>query len=213
MSTIALPDTLLLLRAIERAGEENPGPGEDDHYEYSGPQGTAHAETIAAHLGWVYVGDWRTDGHYEGEFSPDRIRAACKRLMRTELVFEYRPKHGRVHYGVAPEGEWALEAEDLPELPESPQHRRWRDVRETATRRLPTIRDELLGAVEAVRGNVEVGDWHALLAEREPDNMPRRTNWTPTDAYLAHHNLGTVVEIHVEELIDALKDLEKEEPK
>lgn len=204
--TIALPDTLSLLLAIERAGEQNPGPRRDDNYEYRGPAGSADVERIAEHLGWRR---WYDDGwHVEGEFPPERIRAACKRLLPDELVFEHRPKHGCVHYSVAPEGEQELvyRAEELPELPESPEHHRWRKARETALRSLPSLRTAVRTTAQRAHGCADTDDLGQLVRRVPLVGEMYRKGAT------SRVTVGDDVECAVEQLIEALEDIHAEEP-
>lgn len=195
----------LVLMAVERAGNENDGPDPDARYDYYGPAGTADCEAIARHLGGRRVpsAPWQ----WEGTVTEGFARRVCRRLEKDGRAYIARPHHGRVHYGVTPDGEeWLRSLEEswegeMPELPESPAHRDWREARESAERELPALREAVREACAAVLAVVDVDDWREGLAE---------TGWGGRPSGL--HNAGSRVEEAVEELAEALHDLTEPEP-
>lgn len=193
---------LLVLAAIERAGDLNDGPQKDDHYEHRGPAGSAEVRDIRSHAGgrggWGYPSTGPTEG---------AVRAACRRLVDEELAVKYRPKHGNIHFGPSPAGDALLaqlEADgELPELPESPTHRLWREAREVAEGNVPRLQAEIRWAAARAVALSEVGDVDALLVPQDGPNGP----WTSK-----HWNVGSTVGDLVQDLVEALRDLAAPEP-
>jgi hypothetical protein len=58
----------------------------------------------------------------------------------------------------------------------------------------------------------DVRDRCELYVERPPGAVAVREDWTPSDEYLGHYNLGTIVEERTEDLINALRDIDAAEP-
>jgi hypothetical protein len=119
----------LVLAALDRAQRHNP-----NGYEV----GVGWA-TLVEHLGFVH-----------SSATTRRLRPQVTQLVAAGLVETDKPR-GFPHWKLTSDGRKQLtkarrKREDL-ELPESPQHRRWRDARATAARRLDGLREQLRRSV------------------------------------------------------------------
>lgn len=85
-----------------------------------------------------------------------RFRPRLKELEDTGVVESFR-QHSCVVWTLTPKGRRQLEAAGLVTLPESPQHRAWRESRSKAVERMAEFRRELRDALKDAR---------ALLADR-----------------------------------------------
>ncbi len=114
-------DELAALAAVRRAAIHAPSSAEG-----------ATAAAIGDHLGLPARGS-----------AARRLRATLVALERDGAVRRLRA-HGRDLWQLAPPGARALAAAArsgrLPALPESPQHRAWREAREAGRRELPRLR-------------------------------------------------------------------------
>jgi hypothetical protein len=115
----SFPDALILA-ALKRAelhrGRDEPG---------------VHYSDIVAHLGLKM-------GPSTGHKLRPRVRA-----MEAEGLIAGFKRNGSGAYKATPKGERVLRAAGEVALPESPQHRQWREAREAATERINSFRDGL----------------------------------------------------------------------
>ena len=118
---------------------------------------------IAAHLGMP-----------RGPVAGRRLRPILARLTERGWL-EHRRVHGGDHWMLTATGQTALtDAHDrdaVGELPESPQHRHWREARAAAEEHLPALRDELralLARVDALLQADPAPDSDEMLALAEP---------------------------------------------
>lgn len=89
---------------------------------------------IAQHLGWRYTGA-----------ATVRLRPPLARLVASDLLSSTDPAQWRIRskkWGTTVAGRRRLASADPVELPESPQHRRWRQDRDVATWALDGLRAE-----------------------------------------------------------------------
>lgn len=193
---------LLVLAAIERAGEENEGPSEGREG-YGGPAGSARVSSIVEHAGGPRA--WRFER--SGYPTEREVRPACKRLVREELAVEYRPKYSSIHYGLTPAGDERLAqlAEDgAPvELPESPARRRWREWREEAAAELDGLRERVREAWRRCEPMADAGKASELEGFAEGLHGPYLSEYATAADDLADA---------VRELRRALLALEQDEP-
>jgi len=141
-----VPDTLVLA-AIERAIRQGPG--------------TVWPVHLGEHLGF------RHRGH-----STRKLRDQLERLRVQERTVERLDRMGRDYWKLTPAGERVLaeaRAENrLGDLPESPQHRKWRKGREGAAERIDSFRALLSAAIQDAHsaelepGEVSSETWLAL---------------------------------------------------
>jgi hypothetical protein len=119
----------LLLAAIERAEchQQNQTPG-------------VLLSALVGHLGLVH-GSWTTQ----------RVRPQLEELQAAGFVERSR-RHGCVLWGLTKSGHKRLDAArgDIGPLPESPQHRKWRDARFAASERIDGFREDVRRAVDEV---------------------------------------------------------------
>ncbi|MDX6623237.1 MAG: hypothetical protein QOE75_1169 [Solirubrobacterales bacterium] len=134
-----VPDTLVLA-AIERATRQGPE--------------TVWPVHLGEHLGF------RHQGH-----STRKLRDQLERLRVQDRTVERLDRMGRDYWKLTPVGERVLaeaRAENrLGDLPESPQHRKWRKGREGAAERIDSFRGLLSAAIQDIH-----------TAELEPGEVP-----------------------------------------
>ena len=122
------PPDALILAALERAEQHN-----------ARGRGVAFRD-VAAHLGFV-----------PGAGTTRRLRPHLERLLG-DVLLAPTSRHGVVVRSLTAAGRRRLASArrrgDITELPESPQHRAWREARETAEQRIGEFRDELRAALE-----------------------------------------------------------------
>jgi hypothetical protein len=119
MSDGSFPDTLILAalaRAELHRGRDEPG---------------AHYPDIVAHLG-LKMGS--STGH--------KLRPCIRAMEAAGLIRDFK-RHGVIVYTATPKGERVLREAVAVALPESPQHRRWREAREAASERTSSFCDGL----------------------------------------------------------------------
>jgi hypothetical protein len=115
----SFPDALILA-ALKRAelhgGRDEPG---------------AHYSSVVAHLG-LKMGS--STGH--------KLRPRFREMEAAGLIRGFK-RHGAIVHTATNKGERVLKAAGEVVLPESPQHRHWREAREAATGRIGGFRDDL----------------------------------------------------------------------
>lgn len=135
----SFPDALILA-ALKRAelhdGRDQREPG-------------AHYTEVVAHLG-LKMGP--ATGH--------KLRPRFRELEAAGLLTAEK-RHGSVVHLATPKGERVLREASEVALPESPQHRRWREAREAATERISGFRDDLRALMS---------EGAALLADEATDS-------------------------------------------
>ena len=145
-----VPD-VLVLAAIERAERHRRG-------ENAG----VPRSSIAEHLGFVHS-SWTTR----------RLRPQVESLTTAKLLVHSR-RHGIVLWALTRNGRRrlaaAVEAGEVGELWESPQHRQWRHARTMAAERFEGFREEVRGALDDASGVLDAASPHSdawfELAER-----------------------------------------------
>jgi len=115
----SFPDALILA-ALKRAELHS---GRD--------QVGAHYSSVVAHLG-LKMGS--STGH--------KLRPRFREMEAAGLIRGFK-QHGSIIHTATPKGERVLKAAGEVILPESPQHRQWREAREAATERIGGFRDDL----------------------------------------------------------------------
>jgi hypothetical protein len=123
MSDGSFPDALILA-AVQRA---------ELHGHHASP-GTSYA-SIVAHLGLRM-----------GSATGRRLRPRFRELEAADLIAPAK-RHGSVIYTATPKGGRILKDAGAVVLPESPQHRHWREARAAAERRIAGLRDDLRAAL------------------------------------------------------------------
>jgi hypothetical protein len=121
---------------------------------------------IAEHLGWRYSGA-----------STVRLRPALRRLVAAALLDPTVPPHrvGRSEeWTTTAAGRRRLAARGPVELPESPQHRRWRQDRDVAAWALDGVRAEAVMVVDQARDILRDPPVSGPLAEGELAGVIRR---------------------------------------
>lgn len=125
------PSDALILAAVDRAERHRPP-------HLVEVPGVLFAEVVE-HLGLVHS-PWTTR----------RVRPHVERLHEAGLLGRSR-RDGSYKWSLMPAGRRRLAAArrkgDLGELPESPQHRAWREAREEAKRRIGGLRDDVQKAL------------------------------------------------------------------
>jgi hypothetical protein len=120
---------VLVLAAIERAERHHPRQSEG-----------VPRSSIAQHLGFVHS-SWTTR----------RLRPQLESLTTAKLLLRLR-RHGIVIWALTRNGRRrlaaAVEAGEVGELWESPQHRQWRQARTMAGERIERFREEVRGALD-----------------------------------------------------------------
>jgi len=91
----------------------------------------AHYSSVVAHLG-LKMGS--STGH--------KLRPRFREMEAAGLIRGFK-RHGAIVHTATPKGERVLKAAGEVVLPESPQHRRWREAREAATERISGFHDDL----------------------------------------------------------------------
>jgi hypothetical protein len=91
----------------------------------------AHYSSIVAHLGLTM-----------GPSTGHKLRPRVRAMEAAGLIRSFK-RHGSLAYKATPKGERVLRAAGEVVLPESPQHRQWREAREAATERISGFRDGL----------------------------------------------------------------------
>jgi hypothetical protein len=133
----SFPDALILA-ALKRAelhrGRDEPG---------------VHYSDIVAHLG-LKMGP--STGH--------KLRPRVRAMEAAGLIVAFK-RHGSLAHRATPKGERVLRAAGEVALPESPQHRQWREAREAATERIAGFRDDLRALLD---------ESAALLADEATDS-------------------------------------------
>jgi len=127
----------LILAALDRAERHRRPPREDGK---ALEPGVVYSELVG-HLGLVM-----------GSATGRRLRPRLRELLAAGLVEEGR-RHGVTIYALTRRGRRRLAAAGIVELPESPQHRRWRTIRGRAADRIGEFRDglrKLLGEADAL---------------------------------------------------------------
>jgi hypothetical protein len=120
----SFPDALILA-ALKRA---------ELHSERDQPG--AHYSSVVAHLG-LKMGS--STGH--------KLRPRVRAMEAAGLIGSFK-RHGSLAYVATPEGERVLAAAGAVALPESPQHRQWREAREAASESIDSFRDGLLALLD-----------------------------------------------------------------
>jgi hypothetical protein len=115
----SFPDALILA-ALKRA-ELHSGRDQDG----------AHYSSVVAHLG-LKMGS--STGH--------KLRPRFREMEAAGLIRGFK-RHGSVVHTATRKGERVLKAAGEVSLPESPQHRNWREAREAAGERIGSFRDAL----------------------------------------------------------------------
>jgi hypothetical protein len=138
-----IPSAELVLAAIERA-ERHRRPGREPG---------VHRSTIADHLGLTH-NSWTTR----------RIRPRLEDLHASGDI-EWVRRKGVIVWRITTRGRRRVgywrRAGKTPDLPEAPQHRIWREARESAAERISGLRDELHDALESAA---------ALLTNEDADS-------------------------------------------
>lgn len=106
-----------------------------------------------------------------GSATGRRMRPRFRELEAAGLIAPER-RHGATVYTATREGERVLNAAGGVALPESPQHRRWREGRAAAAEHIGGFRDELRSALDdaaaLLAGDAADSDaWHALAGRLE----------------------------------------------
>jgi hypothetical protein len=133
----SFPDALILA-ALKRAELHS---GRD--------QVGAHYSSIVAHLG-LKMGS--STGH--------KLRPRIREMEAAGLIRGFK-RRGAIVHTATPKGERVLTAAGEVVLPESPQHRHWREAREAATERIGGFRDDLQALMS---------EGAALLADEATDS-------------------------------------------
>ena len=145
----APPPDELLLAALERAQRHTGKP--DD-------PGVILA-TLVDHLGFAHSA-WTTR----------RVRPSLEALQDEGLVERYR-KHSATFWRLTAAGRSRLDAlrdaGELTDLPESPQHRRWREAHSAASERIAGLRRNLRKEISSARSLLSAADassedWFAM---------------------------------------------------
>jgi transcriptional regulator with XRE-family HTH domain len=110
-------------------------------------------------------------GLRKGSVTSRRLRPRLAELVAAGLVEEFR-RRGYDLLALTHKGKLRAEAAEPVGLPESPQHRRWRDGRAAATERIGGFRDELRSALDGAAALLADEDatsdaWYALAAALE----------------------------------------------
>lgn len=134
-----------------------------------------------------------------------RVRPVLDRLARERGWLEARVKHERPNWAVTADGSYML-AQAFPDgadhqLPESPQHREWREATELAARAMPKILAELSACLEEVQA----------LGARE--RVPSSDEWLalvePTREAIQRVGFATHCLHEWEEPVDATADVDQ----
>ncbi len=145
-TTKPVPDALILA-ALKRA---------ELHARHDEP-GASYA-SVVHHLGLPM-----------GSATGHRLRPSFRELVAAGLITP-KKRHGTIVYTATPKGKRVLKAAGVVALPESPQHRHWREARAAATERVGGFRGDVRSALDEAAAlladeDVTSDAWYAL-AER-----------------------------------------------
>jgi hypothetical protein len=162
----AMPSKELVLAAIERAELHRMRHDDYDRYRGKPDRPGVLLATIKEHLGLA-----------RGGWSTIRLRPTWDELQATGLIEQSR-RSGMVAWKLTSTGQAHLDRArltgDIGALPESPQHRHWREARATATTRIGEFGQKLQAVLGEAAGLLDAHDpadsetWHAIGQRLRP---------------------------------------------